>query len=51
MSSRKLLVDILNATEALEAWEPDQCNNGKKQYEGDNPMEEVTVLSKGEQCA
>ena len=50
-SSRKLLVDTFNGSEATEAWEPDQRNNSKKKYQGNNPVEKATVLSKGKQSA
>lgn len=50
-SSSKLLVDTFNGSEATEAWEPDQRNNSKKKYQGNNPVEKATVLSKGKQSA
>ena len=50
-SSSKLLVDTFNGTEAIEEWEPDQCNNNNKKYQGNNPVEKATVLSKGKQSA
>ena len=45
-SSSKLLVDTFNGTETIEEWEPDQCNNKKKKYQGNNPVEKATVVSR-----
>ena len=49
-SNSKLLVDTFNGTETIEEWEPNQCNNNKKKYQGNNPVEKATVASR-KQCA